>query len=110
MQNPIFIFRMRSTKLTRIVLPGLFTFFLFFIFHSLASAQCTTGVLYVTGAAPSCVGTPQNIAGCQYAGEYSTVPLTAGVTYTFTSSIATDYITVATNPGNVPQVWGTQPV
>jgi hypothetical protein len=77
---------------------------------NVVSAQCTTGALYVTGAAPSCVGTPQTIASCQYAGEYSTVSLTAGVTYTFTSSIATDYITVATNPGNVAQVSGTQPV
>jgi hypothetical protein len=71
---------------------------------------CNAGNLYTSGFTPTCNGTTQTIAFCQFAGEYSIVTLTAGVPYVFGSSVGTDFITIATDPANVIQVSGTQPV
>lgn len=43
---------------------------------------------------PSCTGAEESITTLGYAGEYSVVTLTAGFTYTFSSSINTDIITI----------------
>jgi hypothetical protein len=48
---------------------------------------------------PSCTGTEEVITNNAWTGEYSKVALTAGVTYTFTSSIAYDYLTIADESG-----------
>ncbi len=48
---------------------------------------------------PNCDGTTvHNIQPDCYASDYSAVNVTAGNTYTFSSSISTDYITIS-NPG-----------
>lgn len=71
------------------------------------NAQCTTGTLW-PGATynPVCNGTPGIITASAWTGEYSNVNLIAGTTYTFASSVGTDYLTV-TDAAVVPQVTGT---
>ncbi len=62
-------------------------------------AQCLTapnGQYPSTTFTPTCSGTNQVIVSDAFAGEYSLVNLTAGVTYIFSSSIATDYLTIST--------------
>ena len=71
--------------------------------------QCTNGVLYISTFTPTCPSsTPQQIASCQYAGEYSTPSVTVGNTYTFSSSVATDFITVTSADGLTSYVFGTE--
>ncbi|MBK8228884.1 MAG: hypothetical protein IPK70_17110 [Flavobacteriales bacterium] len=67
---------------------------------------------YPAGAiTPTCNGLANDVAlGCGYNGEYTTLNLTAGTTYTFTSSIATDYITISNGAGTVGLAWGLGPV
>lgn len=62
-----------------------------------------------TVSAGNCTGTPKVITDEGYAGEYSVVSLKGGVTYTFSSSKATDYITVSTT-GRAVLKHGTTPV
>src|SRR5688572_26412225 len=81
-----------------------------FITTSVVQAQCTTGVLWNSSVTPTCNGSPQTAVFGQYAGEYSIFNLTAGTPYTFGSTIGTDFITIATHPGNVAVASGTQPV
>ena len=52
---------------------------------------------------PACIGVPQSITDLAYAGEYSMVQVTAGTEYIFSSSIATDFITIGTK--RVTQYW-----
>lgn len=76
-------------------------------------AGCTSNTtLYPsTTFTPSCTGSFQNITTAGYATEYSMVYLTAGTTYTFTSSISTDYLTIANGAGGTPiYAAGTTPV
>ena len=70
------------------------------------AAQCynaTYGLWPSTAFTPNCNGVFANVTTSGYASEYSTVNLIAGNTYTFKSSIATDYITVDNN-GAAPLV------
>jgi hypothetical protein len=74
--------------------------FISIFYHNPSSGQCTTNTY---GKYPAtnyttltCVGTPETIASDCYAGEYSVVNVTSGTTYTFSSSVATDYITIST--------------
>jgi hypothetical protein len=48
---------------------------------------------------PGCSGTAENITTVGYASEYSMVSLISGVTYTLSSSITTDYITISDDLG-----------
>jgi hypothetical protein len=69
-------------------------------------AQCYTASygLYPSATfTPTCNGVFANILTDAYAGEYSNVNLVAGTTYTFRSSVTTDYITVDNN-GAAPLV------
>jgi hypothetical protein len=45
-----------------------------------------------------------------YAGEFSVVSVTSGQTYTFTSSVATDLITISADGGATAAAFGTTPV
>ncbi|MDR1725196.1 MAG: T9SS type A sorting domain-containing protein [Bacteroidales bacterium] len=56
---------------------------------------------------PSCNGTDMTIATNCYAGEYSVVSITAGTTYTFSSSISTDFLTISNSAGNTVLATGT---
>ena len=49
---------------------------------------------------PSCNGVLQNICFDGFFGEYSTVNLTAGNSYTFKTNLSSAYITIANNAGN----------
>lgn len=74
-----------------------------------AAAQCTnapSGQWPAGTITPACTGTPTTITTCNFAGEYAVLQLTAGVSYTFCSSIATDFITIAT-PVPAALQWGT---
>jgi len=56
---------------------------------------------------PTCSGTSENITTSGYAGEYSIVGVINGVSYTFSSSIGTDFITITDDIGGVIYVYGT---
>ncbi len=56
---------------------------------------------------PGCLGVPQSIATDCYAGEYSLVNVTLGETYIFSSSIATDVITIGDDTGTTVYTFGT---
>ncbi|GGD14845.1 hypothetical protein GCM10011343_02330 [Flavobacterium orientale] len=58
---------------------------------------------------PACTGAVQTISSCTYAGEFNTVTLTAENTYTFSSSIVTDFLTITTTDGVILAA-GVQPV
>jgi len=59
---------------------------------------------------PTCSGEDEMITMDGYAGEYSVVALTEGVSYTFESSVATDFLTIANNTGTIAHAIGTTPV
>ena len=84
------------------------TFNVFFVCLFLCSfisrAQCldATSGLYpaATYTPATCNGIVSNtITALGYAGEYSNVEVTTGETYTFGSSVATDYITISSDDG-----------
>lgn len=59
---------------------------------------------------PACIGTAQAITTAGWAGEYSNVNVTAGVQYTFTSSIASDFITIANADATLAYTSGITPI
>ena len=59
---------------------------------------------------PECVGAPENLVNDGYASEYSKVQLTAGVAYEFSSSVATDYVTIGNADGTTALAFGVSPV
>lgn len=82
-------------------------------FSSTIQAQCLTASLglypddtYI----PNCIGNSENVVGDAYAGDYSNVQLTEGVTYIFSSSVATDYLTIGNEDGGVALAFGVSPV
>ncbi|WP_415793598.1 fibronectin type III domain-containing protein, partial [Flavobacterium saliperosum] len=54
--------------------------------------------------------TVNNVTTNGWAGEYSLVNVTAGETYKFESSNATDFITISSDGGVTPDAYGTTPV
>ncbi len=58
---------------------------------------------------PTCTGNPQTLASNIGTG-YSSVSLTGGVPYTFTSSLIGDQLTIANSTGGTKYVWGTSPL
>ena len=59
--------------------------------------------------APVCNGTLYSSPTDAWAGEYSNVTVTAGNTYTFSSSLAADYLTISDANGTVAYTFGTGP-
>lgn len=59
---------------------------------------------------PTCTGSTQQIVANAYAGEYSNINVLANKQYTFSSSIATDYITITNATGTVVLATGTTPL
>ncbi|OWY22399.1 T9SS C-terminal target domain-containing protein [Sphingobacteriales bacterium UPWRP_1] len=59
---------------------------------------------------PACTGSPEVITTIGYASEYSVVAVTTGVPYTFTSSVATDFITISDATGTTVYAAATTPV
>jgi hypothetical protein len=84
-----------------------------FIWPSLdVNGQCLTaiGQYPSTTFNPSCTGVTEIIATDVWAGEYSKVNVQEGITYVFTSSVLTDFITISDDAGTVPYAFGTTPV
>ncbi len=80
--------------------------------------ECSVTTPVVTGCivttsfgslTPTCTGAVQTISSCTFAGEFNTVTLTAANTYTFSSSIASDFLTITTTDGVILAA-GVQPV
>lgn len=59
---------------------------------------------------PACNGTGEVIATDTWTGEYSKVNVTAGIEYTFSSSVATDYVTISDENGNTVNAHGDSPL
>ncbi len=68
--------------------------------------QWPSGAPYV----PSCSGVTQSITANAWTGEYSLVQVTEGTEYTFSSSIATDYVTIGNSDGTTVLVSGLCPI
>jgi len=74
---------------------------------------CTTasyGLYPSSTYAPVCNGSAGTITSLGYAGEYSNVSVSSGASYTFSSSIGSDYITIAGPTGSPVYAHGTSPV
>lgn len=82
------------------------------VYQSLtAGAGCLAGTLYPAATfSPSCSGVAETITACAEPGEYSVVSVSAGTTYTFASSNAGDYITIANLAGTGTYIAGTTPL
>ena len=82
--------------------------FLMLVLPFIGYNQCTTapyGQYPSSTYSPSCGSGFGSITTCGYRGEYSVVSVITGNTYTFRSSITTDYITIA-NSSNTALVFG----
>ncbi len=78
-----------------------------------ALSGCTTapyGLYPSTAFTPSCTGSNETIVDDAWAGEYSNVNVLAGKQYTFTSSVATDYITITNTAGTTILASGLTPL
>ncbi|MDF2448721.1 MAG: hypothetical protein K0R26_1225 [Bacteroidota bacterium] len=76
-------------------------------------SQCTSNTSLYPSATftPNCNGTSQNITTSGWATDYSMVYVTSGITYTFSSSVSTDFLTIANAGGGAPvYAFGTTPV
>jgi len=72
---------------------------------------CLNGAQWPTATfVPTCSGAAEVILTDGWAGEYSRVTVTSGVDYTFTSSVATDFITIGNAAGTTAIVYGTTPL
>ncbi len=83
--------------------------FALFGLYNLTNAQCTSaqyGQYPSSTYSPTCGAGFGNITTCGYRGEYSVVTVVNGNSYTFRSSISSDYITIA-NSSNVALTFGT---
>ncbi|MBA2746170.1 MAG: hypothetical protein H0U44_08100, partial [Flavisolibacter sp.] len=77
------------------------------------NGQCLTAPTGLWPSAtftPTCTGTAQDITTGGWAGEYSNVNVISGSTYIFSSSVASDFITIGNDAGTVAYTSGTTPV
>jgi len=82
-------------------------------FTTTLQGECTDAVygLYPsTTFTPACSGTAETIVTDAYAGEYALVNILAGKQYTFSSSVATDHITITNEAATVVYTSGTSPL
>ncbi|MBY0486928.1 MAG: fibronectin type III domain-containing protein, partial [Flavobacteriaceae bacterium] len=82
-------------------------------FTTLAALTCngaTNGLYPEATFTPTCTGSPQQIVADAYAGEYANVNVVANTQYTFSTSLASDYITVTNTLGNTVLASGTTPL
>jgi hypothetical protein len=82
-------------------------------FTTAVQADCTDAVFGLYPAAaftPSCTGSLEDIVLDAYAGEYALVNILSNKQYTFTSSVATDHITITNEAGTVVYTRGTTPL
>lgn len=82
-------------------------------FATIAALNCNGAVhgLYpVNTFTPACTGSTEQIVADAWAGEYSNVNVVANRQYTFTSSVATDYLTITNATGTVVLASGVTPL
>ena len=79
-------------------------------FTTLACTNATYNQYPSTTYTPLCTGSNETITPSAYAGEYSMVNLTANTQYTFSSSIATDYVTITNQTGSTVFASGITPL
>ncbi|WP_308132102.1 fibronectin type III domain-containing protein [uncultured Flavobacterium sp.] len=82
-------------------------------FTTIAALNCNGAIygLYPNATfTPACTGTNEPIATDCWAGEYSNVNVVANKQYTFTSSVATDYITITNAAGTTVLASGVTPL
>ncbi len=82
-------------------------------FTTIAALNCngaSNGLYPNATFTPSCTGNAEQIVADAYAGEYSNVNVVANKQYTFTSSIATDYLTITNATGTVVLASGLTPL
>lgn len=78
-----------------------------------AGAGCTTAVngQYPDATfTPACFGNNEVIVTDAYAGEYSRVNIVSNTQYTFSSSVASDYITITNQDASVTYIAGNTPL
>ncbi|MET3732843.1 T9SS type A sorting domain-containing protein [Moheibacter stercoris] len=59
---------------------------------------------------PACSGAPELVTSAAWTGEYSSITVTAGTEYIFSSSVNTDFITIASPDGSVAYAAGVTPI
>jgi hypothetical protein len=82
-------------------------------FTTIAALNCngaTNGLYPNATFTPACTGANEQIVADAWAGEYSNVNVMDNKQYTFTSSIATDYITITNATGTVVLASGVTPL
>lgn len=72
--------------------------------------DATFGQYPAAAYTPSCSGSNETIVTNAYAGEYALVEVASNKQYTFTSSVATDFITISNTAGSVIYASGTGPL
>ena len=80
------------------------------MFNQALKAQClvaVNGLWPSTTYTPTCTGSAELITSSGYASEYSNVNLIGGQSYTFTSSVSTDIITISDAAGITAVAFGT---
>lgn len=82
-------------------------------FTTLAALSCnsaTNGLYPDATFTPACTGSFETITAQAYAGEYANVNVVTNKTYTFQSSVSTDYLTVTNAAGTVVLASGLTPL
>lgn len=82
-------------------------------FTTIAALNCngaTYGLYPATVYTPLCTGNTEEIIANAWAGEYTNVNIAANKQYTFTSSIASDYITITNTTGTTVLASGLTPL
>jgi len=82
-------------------------------FTTAALSGCTTATYGQWPAAtytPSCSGSAEQIVNNAYAGEYSKVNILSNTQYTFSSSVATDFVTITNEAGDIVLASGLSPL
>ena len=84
-----------------------------FTTQAASPSGCTTavnGLFPTTTFTPACTGNNEQIVDNAWGGEYSNVNVLANKQYTFTSSVATDYLTITNSAGTVVYASGQTPL
>lgn len=82
-------------------------------FTTTAALGCTTaayGLYPANTYTPSCTGANELIVANAWAGEYANIAVVANRTYTFSSSVATDFVTITNAAGTTVLSYGTSPL
>ena len=85
---------------------------MFLLGTTIGKSQCLTGTQFPdeTWTAECNTINPNVIVTNAWAGEYSLVNVVSGETYTFASSVPTDYITISTDDGATASTFGVTPL